>query len=372
MEIRAIAPGRVNLIGEHTDYNQGWVMPMAIDSKLEVKLTLRRDRIIRASAADFQKTEVFNLNQLNPATSQPSWIDYVKGVCWVLEKHGFQLCGAELLIESSIPIGSGLSSSAALELAVAGTLTEAMDFKIDRSKLALMCQEAENSYVGVRCGIMDQYAVGLSRADKVMLLDCSNLKYSFIPLNLGDYKVLIADSRVRRSLGESAYNRRREECETAVSLLNTIFKRSMESLREVSLEDVKTAKEVLPKKLYQRCRFVVEENARVLATASALAENDLISFGYLLSRSHAGLRDLYEVSCPELDLIVEVAQNDHRVLGSRMTGAGFGGCAIILINNEAIKQVCANISAAYSKNGWPEPIFWQSGPAEGLTVIKQI
>ncbi len=368
MKIKSIAPGRVNLIGEHTDYNQGWVMPVAIDLKLTVSLILRPDRSFYATASGFAETQSFNLENLQPVQGKPAWIDYLKAVCWALEKNGFRLSGAEIAITSDIPIGAGLSSSAALELAVAGALNKALHLNIDPQRLALICQQAENEYVGVRCGIMDQYAIVLGRAGKALLLDCQSLNYSFIPFKLHQYGLLIVDSRVRRALSVSDYNRRREECEEAVRLIGHYMGRTFNSLREISLEDLKSVKGYLPKLLYQRSRYILEENARVLAAAAALQENDLVSFGYLLKRSHAGLRDLYAVSCPELDLIVDTAASDQEVLGARMTGAGFGGCVVILLRKAAVDRVSAGIDQAFIKNGWLCPVYYITTAAEGLTV----
>jgi galactokinase len=371
MKIIALAPGRVNLIGEHTDYNQGWVMPVAIDLKLTVKLALRSGRLFVATAFGFTETQTFHLEGLQPVRGKPDWIDYLKAVCWALEKNGYKLGGAELSIASEIPIGAGLSSSAALELAVAGALNEAFNLKIDPQNLALICQQAENEYIGVRCGIMDQYAIVLGRSGKALFLDCLSLDYSFVPFKLDQSKLLIVDSRVKRALGASEYNRRREECEEAVELIGNCLGRRFNSLREIGLEDLKEVKDYLPKIIYLRSRYIIEENARVLAAAAALEENDLVSFGYLLKRSHAGLRDFYAVSCPELDLIVDTASLDPQVFGARMTGAGFGGCAIILLRQEAVDRVCAGISKAFTESGWLPPAYYLTKSANGLTVEKK-
>ena len=370
MKIKSFAPGRVNLIGEHTDYNQGWVMPVAINLKLEVNLTLRPDRFFHASTSGFDQPETFSLDSLMPVQGRPAWIDYLKAVCWALEKNGFRLSGAEITIHSDIPIGAGLSSSAALELAVAGALNKALNLQIDPQRLALICRQAENEYVGVRCGIMDQFAIALGRAGQALLLDCRSIDYSFIPFEPACYRLLIVDSKVKRTLGASDYNLRRGECEEAVKLIGKYLGKPLLSLREISLEDIKQVKDYLPRLLYQRGRYIVEENARVLAAAAALKENDLVSFGSLLKRSHAGLRDLYDVSCPELDLIVDTAAADQEVLGARMTGAGFGGCAIILLPQAAVDRVCALIDQAFTDHGWVCPEYYLTDAAEGLKVER--
>lgn len=365
---KATAPGRVNLIGEHTDYNSGWVMPVAIDLTLEVELTRREDRLVTAIAAGFDNSLSFNLDYLEPVKGNPVWIDYVGGVCWALMKNGYALTGADLSIRSTIPIGAGLSSSAALELAVAGAFAATLGYAIDPIRLALICQQAENEFVGVRCGIMDQFAVALGRRGEAILLDCRALDYSYIPFCLGDLCLLIVDSRVKRSLDKSAYNRRREECEEAVFRLGKHLGRKVDSLRDIGLEEVKSVQTYLPEKIYKRSRYVVEENTRVIEASTALQKGDFRSFGYFLNRSHAGLRYLYEVSTPELDLIVDLATAGHKVLGARMTGAGFGGCAIVLLHQAAVEEIRSKITGAFEKNGWLEPHYYLTRAANGLTI----
>ena len=366
MKVRITAPGRVNLIGEHTDYNQGWVMPAAIERSVVVEGSSRSERQISAAAEDYNQGALFSLDQLLPPREKPAWIDYLKGVCWALESAGHPLIGADFTIQSTIPIGAGLSSSAALELAVAAAMASLAGLDIPLPELARICQKAENEFVGVKCGIMDQYAVALSKAGKVLLLDCRSLEYSYIPLDLGMCCLMIIDSRVERTLSGSAYNRRREECEAAVEKLSQYLARPLKSLREVSLDDLKAARSYLPSLLYRRSRYVVEENMRVLQSAAALKAGNLESFGYFMGRSHAGLRDLYQVSCNELDLIVETAVDSPGVLGARMTGAGFGGCAVVLLEKEAVENTAAQIKTAFARHGWLEPHFYVTKAAPGL------
>lgn len=370
MKYKVIAPGRVNLIGEHTDYNQGFVLPAAIDLSLELTCDIQAARTITACTEGIEISETFSLDSLVPVTGSPVWIDYIKGVCWVLENTGYGLPGANITIKSSIPIGSGLSSSAAIELAAAKALATAGGYEIPSTELALLCQKAENEFVGVHCGIMDQYAVALGRANNALLLDCRSLEYKYIPLQLGSYRLLIIDSRVERSLGASAYNLRREECEEAVSRMSAICKKEFGALRDVTLDDLKKARSCLPEVLYQRSRYVVEENLRVQEAAEALQREDFISFGYFMKRSHAGLRDLYAVSSPELDLIVNTAMSTAGVLGARMTGAGFGGCAIALLEAEALDVVIGRIENAFAKNNWRNPFFYITTAAEGVKLIE--
>lgn len=370
MKYKVIAPGRVNLIGEHTDYNQGFVLPAAIGLFLELTCEAKQGRNITATAEGFSVPETFSLDTLAPVTRDPLWIDYLKGVCWALEKAGHLLSGADISIHSNLPTGSGLSSSAALELATAKALTAANGLEIPLTELALICQQAENEFVKVRCGIMDQYAVALGRKNHALLLDCRSLDYKYIPLLLGKHCLLIIDSRVERSLGSSVYNRRREECEETVRRLSAISKKEFNSLREVTLDDLKECCAYLPDILYRRGRFVVEENIRVQEAAAALQGEDLLSFGYFMKRSHAGLRDLYEVSCPELDLIVDTAVPVNGVLGARMTGAGFGGCVIVLLERDVVAAVTRQIEVAFTAKNWCKPYFYTVETVQGIRLVE--
>lgn len=370
MDVEVTAPGRVNLIGEHTDYNRGWVMPAAIDLRLTVVGRARADRQVCAVSAGYSRAGSFSLDGLLPPREKPAWIDYIKGVCWALEGAGYPLKGADLEVASDIPSGAGLSSSAALEVAAASVMSRLAGVEIPLAELALLCQNAESEFVGVRCGIMDQFAVALGRARQALLLDCRSLEYSYISLELSGCRLLIIDSRVERSLGASAYNRRREECEAAVKKLVSFLGRPLESLREVCLDEIRSARPYLPGPLYHRARYVVEENIRVLESAAALREGDRQSFGYLMKRSHAGLRDLYLVSCPELELIVDTAMECSGVLGARMTGAGFGGCAVALVEEDAVPEVSARIGEAFARRGWREPRFYPVTAAPGVQEIR--
>lgn len=368
MRVRASAPGRVNLIGEHTDYNQGLVMPVAVDMHTTVEARKGSGRRVRVSSLDFGLEGEFSLDGLEPPASPPSWLDYLKGACWVLEGAGYTLGGAVVAVRSTVPVGAGLSSSAALELAAAAALCRLNGHAVGLRELALLCQKAENEFVGVRCGIMDQFASALGRAGQALLLDCRSLELTYIPLELKGCRLLVIDSRVERTLGASAYNRRREECAALVEKLSAILGRALESLREVSLEEIRAARPFLPEVLYRRGRFVVEENIRVAASAEALRDGDWRAFGYFMKRSHAGLRDLYAVSCAELDLVVDVAAACPGVWGSRMTGAGFGGCAVALVENGAVAETEKMITGAFARRGWREPRFYCTGAAPGLSV----
>jgi galactokinase len=367
-----VVPGRINLIGEHTDYNKGFVMPAAINLCLSLEYSPRQDREICALAAEFNERKCFSLDSFNTAEGEIQWVDYIKAVYWVFEEEGIHLSGADLSIKSNIPIGSGLSSSAALELAVAAAVSEAHGLKLSSEKIALLCQKAENIYVGVNSGIMDQYAIALGKKDHALLIDCRTLKFRHIPLNLDEYEVLVVDSRVDRLLASSAYNRRREECEEAVSRISLLTGYEKESLRDVSLSEIKACRDALPANVYKRARFVVEENLRVLRAETALTEGDLETFGYLLKRSHAGLRDLYEVSCVELDRIVNCAADHPGVLGARMTGAGFGGCAIVLLKSSEVEKFEENLISVFDQLKWTKPRALRVTITDGLAVMKTL
>jgi galactokinase len=371
MKFRVAAPGRVNLIGEHTDYNLGFVMPAAIDLFLELTYESYSDSTVTAFAEGFGPAESFSLNNLEPVQGPANWVDYIKAVYWALQTSGYQARGAIVSLTSTIPVGAGLSSSAALELALAKAITVAEGFEIALPELALICQRAENDFVGVHCGIMDQYAVAFGSADKALLLDCRSLEYSYIPLELGSLQLLIVDSRVERSLAASAYNKRREECEVALTIISSVNSQPLESLRDVTLEMIRDAQPYLSDRLYNRSRYVVEENIRVLEAAAALRREDFLSFGYFMKRSHAGLRDLYEVSCPELDLIVARAIESDAVLGARMTGAGFGGCAVLLVEGEAVSEVTRRLKEAFASADLVEPLFYQTCAAQGVHLIAE-
>ena len=370
MKVKATAPGRINLIGEHTDYNEGFVMPAAIDYAVTVEAAPRKERCITAVSEGFGGSETFSLDQLERDAGEIRWVDYIKGVCRAFEKAGYQLSGAYLSISSRVPVGAGLSSSAALEVAVAAALAGLSGHQLAPRELALLCWQAENEYVGVRCGVMDQFAAALSRSGSALLLDCRTLEYEYIPLPLKQYRLMIADSRVPRRLAASEYNRRREECEAAVEQLAGLLGRPLRSLRDVNKTEINKVEGMLPALLAQRSRYVVEENERVIAAAAALRAGRLQDFGRLMVLSHAGLRDLYQVSCPELDLIVETAVRCPDVLGARMTGAGFGGCAIVLLKDEAVAEIKRRLGEAFARRGWRKPHFYLTSAAAGLTVSR--
>ncbi len=319
----ARAPGRVNLIGEHTDYNDGFVLPMDIDRDIRVVFRPRDDRMVRLWSVDFAQASEFALDAIARDASAP-WSNYVRGVAWALAERGISLRGMDAAIQGTVPIGAGLSSSAALEVAAGLALLASAGESVSPVALALACQRAENEFVGNRCGIMDQFISALGRAGHALFLDCRTLEHEHVPLPTG-YRIVVANSMVRRALVDSAYNERRAQCEEAARALG------VRALRDADGAMLESAKPRLSEVAYRRARHVIAENARVLQSVEALRRGDAATFGALMDASHASLRDDYEVSCRELDALVEIARRQTGCLGARMTGAGFGGCTVNLV-----------------------------------------
>jgi galactokinase len=358
------APGRVNLIGEHTDYNDGFVLPMAIEQRTYVAGASNGTSRIRVRSVGWQETLEFDLAQAG-TKRRGSWLDYVEGTARALIERGLPVAGADLVIDSNVPAGAGLSASAALELSVGMALSTLGGVaEPNRVELALAGQAAEHEYVGTMCGIMDQYIAALGRTDTALLIDCRSLETQAVPLGLGTVSVLICDTRVKHQLSTSGYNSRRAECASACGILAQSLP-GIRALRDVSLEDFERFAPLLPAVERRRCRHVVTENARTLAAAQALLAGDLHRVGQLMSQSHVSLRDDYEVSCPELDVAVEAAAAIPGVYGSRMTGGGFGGCTVTLVDVDAVDRVIAAVKKAYAERGWNAPELFASRAGEG-------
>ncbi|NWF80449.1 MAG: galactokinase [Chloroflexi bacterium] len=338
------APGRVNLIGEHTDYNEGFVLPIAIDRSTFVAARARTDRIVRVYSAQFAAEDVFSLDQIERNPDQP-WSNYVRGMVKGLLARDLPLVGSDLLIDSDVPLGGGLSSSAALEVATGYALQLLNNADLLGEELALLAQGAENSFVGMQCGIMDQFMATLGRAGHALLLDCRDLSYRAIPIP-PDVRVVVCDSGVRHSLLGSAYNERRAACQEAVRLLRTRLPK-ITALRDVSPEQLAANADLLPPAVLPRARHVVSEIRRTLMAAAALERGDLAAFGTLMLESHRSLRDDYEVSVPELDTLVELARALPGCYGSRLTGGGFGGSTVSLVAVGAVEDFAAGLVAGY-------------------------
>lgn len=363
--LRARAPGRVNLIGEHTDYNDGFVLPMAIHRAIWVAARPRGDRRVHLIAADFGEEAVFSLDELHPGGVR-GWAAYPAGVAWVLEQVGFRLPGVDGVVAGEVPIGSGLSSSAALEVAFAMAWVTLGGHEVPRLELARLCQRAENEFVGVRCGIMDQMAALFGRRGHALLIDCRFLETRLIPIP-EEIVILVADSGVRRELAASEYNARRAQCEEAVRRLQGRYP-GIRALRDVSRAQLEAARMELPDQIYRRARHVVSENERVLHAVAALERGDLPAFGEQLNASHESLRSDYEVSAPELDTLVEAARSVPGVYGARLTGAGFGGSILAVVRREAVQAAGEVIARHYEACFGRRPAMFAVEPDDGATI----
>jgi len=359
------APGRVNLIGEHTDYNEGFVLPFAIDKRTYAACAPRADRQVSVYTKTLNKTAEFSLDADSRETSsKKEWSLYIRGIAATLESRGHKLRGADLIIDSEIPFGAGLSSSAALEVCAGFALWNTATGDADLREIAFAGQQVEHEFMGVRSGLMDQLTSSLGRRDHALLIDCRSNDIEYIPLALAGHTLVICDTQVKHELASTAYNERREECERGVELLSAELT-GIKALRDVNISDFEAHEYSLPDPIRKRCRHVVTENARVLAAAGALKRNDLDEVGRLMYLSHDSLRDDYEVSCPELDLLVDTASRMTRVLGARMTGGGFGGCTINLIEDKFYTEFKAEIILSYKKAFGRAPIISAVTPSDG-------
>ncbi len=355
------APGRVNLIGEHTDYNDGFVLPMAIDRDVRLALAPRPDRQVRIFSLNFQQHDRFDLNNLR-LTNTASWGNYLRGVAWALQEAGFGLTGFDAVMEGNVPVGSGLSSSAATELATVTAFRALGNLALDGVQAARLSQKAENDFVGVKCGIMDQYISSLGQVGHALLIDCRSLGFEAVSLPDG-VQFVIADSTVRRGLVDSAYNERRAQCEEGARRLGVL------ALRDVSLDEFERRAAELPTLVAQRCRHVVAENERVLHSVAALRAGDVATFGRFMDESHASLRDLYAVSHPVLDTMVEIARSVPGCLGARLTGAGFGGCTVNLATNASASALVDALQHETARRTGLTPRVFLSRAEAGAGVI---
>lgn len=338
------APGRVNLIGEHTDYNDGFVLPAALDLSVWTAITPRADRRLRVRSLAMDAVVEFCLRDPAPSPRK-DWSDYVRGVALMLERAGHALTGADILIDGDLPIGAGLSASAALEVSVGLALLEISGSSVDRIELAKICQQAENEFVGARCGIMDQFISCCAVEGSALLLDCRTLEAKPVAID-PKARLMICDTAVRHQLANSEYNVRREECERAVALLSHRLN-GVAALRDVTSGDLARYAALLPETVARRARHVVTENTRTLHAAAALEAGDLAECGRMMDYSHASLRDDFEVSCSHLDLMVEIARRLPGVYGSRMTGGGFGGCTINLVEESHADVFTRTVTQGY-------------------------
>lgn len=340
------SPGRINIIGEHTDYNEGFVLPTAIDKAIYVGVGKRNDAVIRLYAEDFEEYFEVALSDIRPVDK--GWPNYVLGVVNQLVLRGAAVGGFDMYIDGDVPLGAGLSSSAALECAAGFALNVLFDLEVDRVDIAKIGQLAEHTYAGVKCGIMDQFASVMSKAGHVVKLDCRDLSFSYKPLELGDYAILLLNTNVKHSLASTAYNDRRASCEEGVRLVQQHFP-EVKSLRDVTLEMLEAHVKPVDLDMYTKCRFVVEENERLNRACDALEQGDLDRLGEQLFRAHEGLSKEYEVSCPELDFLVDYVKSFPEVIGARMMGGGFGGCTINLVKKSFQDLLVERLTPIYKE-----------------------
>jgi len=383
------SPGRINLIGEHTDYNHGFVLPAAIDKYIEVAIGKRTDGAIHMVALDLGETIILPINNLSPHATQ--WVNYIIGVVDQALNNlastennlsgnennfakikedlngGFAIC-----IQGNIPLGAGLSSSAALECAVLFALNELYGLSFSRMQMALMAQSAEHTFAGVKCGLMDMFASLHGQKNKVILLDCASLAFTYYPIELNEYSIVLFDTQIKHALASSEYNTRRQECEQGLKIIQEKYT-TVKTFRDISIEQVE---ECLAfnihsnaSKIYQRCKYVVEEIQRVQLAVKDLATGDIQAFGKKMFETHEGLSKLYEVSCPELDFLVEAVSNNENILGARMMGGGFGGCTINIIKKKAVEEITQALTTKYAQVMHKELSHYITSIEEGTHLV---
>jgi galactokinase len=361
------APGRVNLIGEHTDYNDGFVLPMALEFAMEMAGRRSDAPEVRVRSADYRASVTIPLaGPFAPDPAHP-WSNYLRGVLWALREAGVELHGMDLAFGGNIPQGAGLSSSAALEVVTAEVARALLGFDLSGPRLARLCQHAENDFVGMKCGIMDQFVSLMGRADHALFLDCRSLEFQHIPLHLGEHAIAIVHSGVKHSLVGSEYNTRREECSTGVAALRRRFPQ-VAALRDATLEQLAACAAELSPTVVRRCRHVITECARTLESTEALRRGELDRFGRLMDGSHDSLRDDYEVSCPEIDLLVALTRKVQGVKGARITGGGFGGCTVNLLRREAVERLQEEVLGVYEKEVGIAPRLFVTRAADGAAL----
>lgn len=368
-EICCSAPGRINIIGEHTDYNLGYVLPSAIDRYVIFLASKRRDGMVRVWADNFKQENRFPIGE--NAGKQGGWIDYVKGIYWILSQRRASLQGIDAYVWGDIPLESGLSSSAAFEVSIITALDALFKLQLSSRERAELAQKAENDYVGVKCGLMDQFVSVFGKKDKAIFLDCETLAFEYIPLRLGHkgLGILVCDTGVPRNLASSEYNKRRAEATGALEMLRESGARTY---KEITLDLLQETRDGLGETFFKRARHVVTENKRVKQAVAALRGDDFNELGQLLFQSHESLRDDYQVSCPELDLLYECGKHFPSCLGARLTGAGFGGSGIVLIPNKDINSFKNLVSEEARRRGFVVPSFYTVEIGEGARLCGQL
>ena len=365
-EFSVQAPARVNIIGEHTDYNGGFVLPTTTALFTRVTATSRPDRRVEVTSKNLDDTQIFTLDDLRPG-AEMTWIEYVKGVAAELQADGVALQGLNIDIESDIPLGGGLSSSASLELAVATAMIRAVSATVALDRLARLCQRAEHKYAGVQCGIMDQYTIACARKGNAILLDCRSLDVVQVAIP-DDARLIVTDSGVRHHLPDGDYNNRADECAAAVRLLAEVIP-GLATLRDLHADALEEYKRLLGDVLYRRCRHIVTENSRVHRAVEAMDNADIKQLGALLNACHRSLRDDFEISCAEVDVLVDVCNACDGVIGSRMIGGGFGGCVLSLTTADAVDESAAQIVGNYGQVLGEEPWLHIVEPADPVREV---
>ncbi len=369
--ILVCSPGRVNLIGEHTDYNQGFVLPASIDKAMVMAMSKNDLGTIRLHSVNMTPPYYETLISETYYPTGVDWAEYVIGVVDQIQKAGHVIGGFDCAFGGDVPIGAGLSSSAALEGGIAFGLSTLFNLNLTRLEMTKISMQAENQFVGVQCGIMDQFASLHGKKDSVIKLDCRSLDYEYYPFQWDHIGVLLCDSKVRRTLAGSEYNVRRSQCETGVSVIAKTHP-DVKTLRDVTFDQLETHKAQMDEVVYRRCRYVLEENQRVTDACAALQQGDLTAFGKLMDGSHKGLRDDYEVSCDELDILVDATETLDGILGARMMGGGFGGCTINLVVMEKLDESIAHIRNVYLKKTGIEPGFHVVKIGNGTHLLEDV
>ncbi len=369
-EIVARAPGRVNLIGEHTDYNDGFVFPAAIERDVVVVASRRQDRQIRAVALNFNQSSTFDLDDIEPAgPGRERWSNYFRAMAFIFEKEGLPVLGLNCVAQGDVPLGAGLSSSAAMLVAVGLVLAASTGTKLDPVKLALMAQRAEREFVGVNVGIMDQFISANGQKDHALKIDTRDLSFEAVPLPRSGVSIVIADTNKKRGLVDSEYNTRRAECESAVAILSEKIE-GVTALRDVSLENFNRFADLLPELPRKRAHHVITEDARTLEGVTALKAGNIARFGELMNASHESLKSDYEVSCTELDALVEASRSIEGVYGSRMTGAGFGGCTVSMVDDSAVERFQREVPRLYREATGLDATIYITTAAQGAQTLR--
>ena len=382
------SPGRINLIGEHIDYNHGFVLPAAIDKYIEVAIAKRTDGAIHMVALDLGETIIVPMHNLQPHAT--AWVNYIIGVVDqvftiynannnlngtennLVSKRDNLAAGFDICIQGNIPLGAGLSSSAAVECAVLFAINELYQLSLSKMQMALMAQSAEHKFAGVHCGLMDMFASLHGQKNKAILLDCASLAYTYYPIELKDYSIVLFDTQIKHALASSEYNTRRVECEQGLKIIQEKYP-TVKTFRDISMEQVEACMasntSLNTTKIYQRCKYVVEEIARVQLAVKDLQKGDMQAFGKKMFETHEGLSKLYEVSCPELDFLVNAVSHNENVLGARMMGGGFGGCTINIIKKTAVEEITKALTARYTQVMHKELAMYITSIEDGTQLV---